>query len=145
MGDENPKKFDNKVGPVITGLIDYRDTPNVMDGYVVEEGAIPAQASLLLRTIYQAMSEKSSASIKTAQDMSVQEKISRNARELASYVAGVYRGAMANTQTFLVMSHDDARGELILQGDRVRIHWPGVGSSRNFSRLDKQLEPLAEA
>ncbi|KAF9183327.1 hypothetical protein BGZ51_004087 [Haplosporangium sp. Z 767] len=145
MGDEDHKKFDNKVGPVITGLIDYRDTPNVMDGYVVEEGAIPAQASLLLRTIYQAMSEKSSASLKTAQDLSVQEKISRNARELASYVAGVYRGAMANTQTFLVMSHDDARGELTLQDDRIRINWPGVGSSRNFSRLDKRLEPLAEA
>ncbi|KAG0335523.1 hypothetical protein BG004_008410 [Podila humilis] len=145
MGDENPKDFDHGVGPVITGLIDYRDTENVMDGYVVEEGAIPAQAALLLRSIYQFMSEKSSKSIKTNQDQTLQEKVERNARELASYVGGVYRGAMANTQTFLVMSHDDARGEIQLQGDRVRIHWPGVGSSRNFSRLDTLLEPLAEA
>ncbi|KAI8601302.1 cholesterol oxidase [Dissophora ornata] len=145
MGDEDPKKFEHKVGPVITGLIDYRDTPNVMDGYVVEEGAIPAQAALFLRTIYQVMSEKSSKSLKTAQDLTFQEKIGRNARELSSYVAGVYRGAMANTQTFLVMSHDDARGELNLQDDRIRINWPGVGSGRNFSRLDTLLEPLAEA
>ncbi|KAG0205147.1 hypothetical protein BGX28_003188 [Mortierella sp. GBA30] len=145
MGDEDPKKFEHKVGPVITGLIDYRDTPNVMDGYVVEEGAIPAQSALFLRTIYQVMSEKSSRSFKTSQDLSFQEKLGRSARELASYVAGVYRGAMANTQTFLVMSHDDAQGELLLQDDRIRIHWPGVGSSRNFSRLDGLLEPLAEA
>ncbi|KAF9086702.1 hypothetical protein BGX29_001264 [Mortierella sp. GBA35] len=145
MGDENPKKFEHGVGPVITGLIDYRDTPNVMDGYVVEEGAIPAQASLLLRTIYQTMSDHSSKSLKTAENLSFQEKIGRNARELSSYVAGVYRGAMANTQTFLVMSHDDARGELQLKDDRIRIHWPGVGSSRDFSRLDGLLEPLAEA
>jgi len=145
MGDEDPKKFEHKVGPVITGLIDYRDTPNVMDGYVVEEGAIPAQAAPFLRGVYQVMSEKSTRSIKTAQDLSIQEKIGRNARELSSYVGGVYRGAMDNTQTFLIMSHDDARGELQLQDDRIRIHWPGVGSSRNFSRLDKLLEPLAEA
>ncbi|KAG0330248.1 hypothetical protein BGZ99_007110 [Dissophora globulifera] len=145
MGDENPKKFEHGVGPVITGLIDYRDTPNVMDGFVVEEGAIPAQAALFLRTIYQVMSEKSSKSLKTAQALSFQEKLDRGTRELSSYVAGVYKGAMANTQTFLVMSHDDARGELSLQDDRVRIAWPGVGSSRNFSRLDKLLEPLAEA
>ncbi|KAG0038392.1 hypothetical protein BGZ82_000350 [Podila clonocystis] len=145
MGDEDPKKFEHGVGPVITGLIDYRDTENVMDGYVVEEGAIPSQAALLLRTIYQVMSEKSSRSIKTNQDQSLQEKVERNARELASYVAGVYRGAMANTQTFLVMSHDDARGELQLKDDRIRIHWPGVGSSRNFTRLDGHLEKLAEA
>ncbi|KAG0051520.1 hypothetical protein BGZ83_003600 [Gryganskiella cystojenkinii] len=145
MGDEDPDSFQNKVGPVITGLIDYRDTPNVMDGYVVEEGAIPSQAALFLRTIYQVMSEKSSKSLKTAENLSFQEKIHRNARELSSYVAGVYRGAMANTQTFLVMSHDDARGELSLKDDRVRIAWPGVGSSRNFSRLDRLLEPLAES
>ncbi|KAF9586241.1 hypothetical protein BGW38_008117, partial [Lunasporangiospora selenospora] len=145
MGDEKPSDFEHKVGPVITGLIDYRDTPDVMDGYVVEEGAIPSQAALLLRTVYQAMSEHSSRSVKTAQDQSFQEKISRNVRELSSYVAGVYRGAMANTQTFLVMSHDDARGELQLKDDRIRIHWPGVGSSRNFTRLDTSLEPLAQA
>ncbi|KAF9917872.1 hypothetical protein BX616_011011, partial [Lobosporangium transversale] len=145
MGDEDPKKFEKKVGPVITGLIDYRDAPNVMDGYVVEEGAVPAQAALLLRSIYQVMCEKSSKSFKTAQDLTFQEKIGRNARELSSYVAGVYRGAMANTQTFLVMSHDDARGELLLKDDRIRIQWPGVGTSRNFARLDKLLEPLAEA
>ncbi|GJJ74664.1 cholesterol oxidase [Entomortierella parvispora] len=145
MGDEDPKSFENKVGPVITGLIDYRDTPNVMDGYVVEEGAIPAQAALFLRTIYQVMSDTSSKSLKTAENLSFQEKVNRNARELSSYVAGVYRGAMANTQTFLVMSHDDARGELSLKEDRIRIAWPGVGSSRNFSRLDRLLEPLAEA
>ncbi|KAF9105958.1 hypothetical protein BGX27_009389 [Mortierella sp. AM989] len=145
MGDENPKKFEHKVGPVITGLIDFRDTPNVMDGYVVEEGAIPAQAATLLKTVFQVMSEKSSKSYKTAQNQSFQEKVERNARELSSYVAGVYNGAMNNTQTFLVMSHDDARGELCLRDDRVRIDWPGVGSSRNFTRLDTLLEPLAAA
>ena len=145
MGDEDPKDFKHGVGPVITGLIDYRDTPNVMDGYVVEEGAIPSQAALFLRTIYQVMSDHSSKSLKTAENLSFNEKIHRNARELSSYVAGVYRGAMANTQTFLVMSHDDARGELALRDDRIRIDWPGVGSSRDFSRLDGLLEPLAEA
>ncbi|KAG0223842.1 hypothetical protein B0O80DRAFT_502209 [Mortierella sp. GBAus27b] len=145
-GDEDIKKFENReVGPVITGLIDYRDTPNVMDGYVVEEGAIPAQAAHFLNGVYQVMSDKSSRSVKTAQDMNIQEKIGRNARELSSYLAGPYKGAMDNTQTFLIMSHDDARGELHLDDDRIRIHWPGVGSGRNFSRLDKLLEPLAES
>ncbi|KAF9170568.1 hypothetical protein BGX20_008798 [Mortierella sp. AD010] len=143
MGDEDPKKFEHKVGPVITGLIDYRDTPNVMDGYVVEEGVIPSQASFFLKSIFQVMADTSSKSAKTHDAASFQERVERGARELTSYVAGVYTGAMANTQTFLVMSHDDSSGELHLRDDRVRIDWPGVGTTRNFSRLDTLLEPLA--
>ncbi|KAG0238168.1 hypothetical protein BGW42_007159 [Actinomortierella wolfii] len=145
MGDEKPSDFKHPVGPVITGLIDYRDTPNVMDGYVVEEGAIPCQAALLLRSVYGIMDDTTSKDLVSAQDASIQEKIQRNARELTSYITGVHSGAMSHTQTFLVMSHDDAQGELSLKSDRIRITWPGIGSTRNFSRLDKLLEPLAMA
>ncbi|KAF9205525.1 hypothetical protein BGZ49_003916 [Haplosporangium sp. Z 27] len=145
MGDDDPQKVVHKVGPVITGLIDFRDTPNVMDGYVVEEGAIPAQAAAFLTPIFQAMSDYSVKSLVSHQSKSLQEKVERNARELTSYVTGVRHGAMANTQTFLVMSHDDARGELSLRNDRVRIDWPGVGTTRDFARLDGLLEPLAQA
>ena len=40
MGRENPKP-ERPIGPTITGIIDCRDQPNPLDGFVIEEGAVP--------------------------------------------------------------------------------------------------------
>ena len=56
------------------------------------------------------------------------------ARGLESLLFGAYRGAVNHTQTFLVMSHDDASGRMQLENDRIRIDWPGVECQAIFER-----------
>ena len=53
-----------------------------------------------------------------------------------------YAGAARNTQTYLVMTHDDAAGRMTLEDDRLRIAWPGVGAQPIFERVSDRLQEV---
>ena len=64
---------------------------------------------------------------------------------MESFVAGPYVGALANTMTFLVMTHDDTGGQIVLEDGRARIVWPGVGREEIFKRVEANLESATAA
>src|SRR5207245_2140604 len=66
-------------------------------------------------------------------------------REFKSVLSGPYVGPVSRTQTFLVMSQDDAGGQLYLDEDRLRISWPGAGERPPFPRDNAQLERASKA
>jgi cholesterol oxidase len=47
---------------------------------------------------------------------------------------------MRNTQTYLVMTHDQSAGRMYLEDDRLRIAWPGVGRKPIFQRVNELLK-----
>ena len=53
---------------------------------------------------------------------------------------GPYHGAIRNTQTYLVMTHDNSGGRMYLEDDRLRIDWPGVGEQPIFQRVNDLLK-----
>ena len=61
-------------------------------------------------------------------------------QELESLACGPYFGAVKNTQTYLVMTHDDGAGRMVLKDDRLRIDWPGVGLQSIFTKVSERLE-----
>ncbi len=129
------------VGPCITGIIDNRDQPDFEQGMVIEEGSIPgALADYLPRSM---LAVARASGIDT--DPGLPDRIQELARELDSLVLGPYRGAVRNTQTYLVMSHDDGNGHAMLEEDRLRIHWPHVGSQPIFERISQALQRATEA
>ena len=56
IGTENRSYLhQNPVGPTINGIIDMRDqevAPNVLDGYVIEEGAVPEALGPFLEAMF---------------------------------------------------------------------------------------------
>ena len=54
-------------------------------------------------------------------------------------------GAIANTQIFLVMAHDDSCGQISLVDDRARIAWPDCGKQPIFERINAELYRATEA
>ncbi len=125
------------VGPCITGLIDLRNQDNLDDGMVIEEGATPGGMGGLLPT-----------GLGTAAGLVGQDPLAGGApapdtvaaqRVLESVLHGPYRGAVHNTQTYLVMAHDDGAGKMTLEDDRVRITWPGVGEQPVFGKINDRL------
>jgi cholesterol oxidase len=131
-----------KVGPCITGIIDLRKQSNVADGFVIEEGSIPgALANLLPAGLASAAITSPPAELPD-----LQELLRQTGRQGESLVGGAYTGAVRNTQTYLIMSHDDASGRMFLDNDRLRISWPGIGAGPEFQRdndaLVKATEPL---
>lgn len=127
------------VGPCITGVIDLRrpDRP-VEAGYVIEDGAPPGATALLASRVV-------SASAAAVGERTADGPIHAKARQLAGIALSPYEGPALHTQTYLVMAHDDGRGALHLEDDRLCIDWPAVGGQSIFERVADGMRAAAAA
>ncbi len=123
------------VGPFNASLIDLRDTPDVSDGIAIEEGATPGGIAVINAAILTATAAFRGNDTHT----NVADVVEEKGRELETLIGGPYVGAMRNTQTYLVMGHDDGEGQMVLQDDRLRVNWAGVGGQPVFERINQQL------
>ncbi|HEU5076749.1 MAG TPA: GMC oxidoreductase, partial [Polyangiaceae bacterium] len=122
------------VGPCITGIIDQRAGSDFMQGLVVEDGVLPGP----LAELYPSLFRTAADTLGFDTDGGIFDELRETGRELLS-VGSAYRGAMHNTQTFLVMTHDSAKGTLDLVNDDISISWPGVGAEPAFQRVNDTL------
>ena len=73
-------------------------------------------------------------------DQGIGDWLKEKGRITESFVRGPYHGAVHNTQTYLVMSHDGAHGKAILQdNDRLKISWPDAGKEPIFETANETL------
>ncbi|MGD0799011.1 MAG: alpha/beta fold hydrolase [Acidobacteriaceae bacterium] len=142
----HPKEGRPPVGPCITGIIDMRDAcdaPNVREGMVIEDGSVPGPLASLLPAAFSA----AAALVGRPAHIGPLDWVKSKLREAESLVLGPYHGAVRNTQTYLVMAHDDEAGRILLKDDQLRIEWPGVGDQQVFktanARLAAATVPLA--
>ncbi len=129
------------VGPCITSKIDLRpaDAP-LSDGMLIEEGSIPGALGAFLPGALKLAADTAGRDT----DSGLADELGERWRELAG-LTGPYRGAVRNTQTFLVMCHDDGEGRMYLEDDRLRIAWPHVGEQQIFRRVNRRLEEATAA
>ena len=139
-GNRNPSDME-PVGPCITGIIDLREKPDLDEGMVIEEGAVPGGIDNFMPAFLASVSK----AVGDDTDTGVGDELKEAARELESLALGPRHGAIHNTQTFLVMTHDDADGELELEDDRVRVSWPGVGDKPIFRKVNENLTTATRA
>ena len=141
----------NLPGPCITGVIDMRQTPEVGDGLVIEEGVIPgALAPMLTPALFFAdamlggeFAYGASQAKPRLLDAQVLGEAVQN--DPGSLTGLAYSGAVARTQTYLVMSVDDAAGRLHLENDRLRIDWPKAGDSATIAKDEAWLRAANDA
>lgn len=124
------------VGPCITGTIDMRGRLELDEGMVIQEGAIPgALAGLMPAVLGGAVVMFGVGSGRGARG-----SMRAEARRLLNYLRGPYRGAVRNTQVFLVVGHDGADGGMYLHDNRLRITWPG----REWEKILARVEPVLQ-
>ena len=138
VGSRPPQEME-PVGPCITGLIDMRSQPSLDRNIVIQEGSIPGALSPLLPRMFTAVARM------LGKDTDDGDSLQETGRELKCLLKGAYTGALKNTQTFLVMSHDKANGRMCLAGDKLRIDWKGIGQQPHFKRIDKQIAKATSA
>ncbi|EMY15212.1 GMC oxidoreductase [Leptospira weilii str. Ecochallenge] len=124
------------VGPCITGVIDTRKGAPLNEGMIIEEGSVPGAISSQLPAIFALGSKLTGIKTKRGFFQWVIEKI----RIFLSFILGPYRGAVRNTQTYLVMAHDGNDGKMFLQNDRLRISWPNLGKKPIFEKISTILK-----
>lgn len=128
------------VGPCITSYIDLRKDVPLTDGLIVEEGSIPGAAASLLPAAFGLAADVEGQPTQT----SLWERFKAQLRTLQSNLFGPYTGAVHNTQTYLVMGHDNDRGTMQLHKDVLRVSWPGVGKSPIFQTITQVLHHATE-
>ena len=139
-GNPIPEELE-PVGPVIAGLIDLRNTADLDDGMVIQEGAIPST----LAPIMPALTSSASPLFGDDTDSGWDDFVAEKMRKWKSFFKGAYQGAVHNTQTLLVMAHDGGGGEMSVDNDRLNIDWPDAGDKPVFKRIGETLRKITEA
>ena len=128
------------VGPCVTGIIDLRDTRNPLDGFVIQDGAIPSALAPLMQLDIELTPGH------TAHAQPASRTIGRTIRRLRSLAGGPYApgGAMQHTQTYLVMSHDSSQATMTLdaQTSEPQLVWHGAGRSDRAKRIEEALAQI---
>ncbi|MEO9801986.1 MAG: GMC family oxidoreductase N-terminal domain-containing protein [Reichenbachiella sp.] len=142
FGNKNPENMDD-VGPCITSVIDTRESSeNYRNGLIIEEGSIPGALSAALPAAFAGITSL----IGKDTDEGLVDKVKELGRATLSLVRGAYHGAVKNTQTYLIMSHDNDDGQIELnEKNRVELNWPGVGREPIFEKANDTLEKCTEA
>ncbi|KZL69975.1 glucose-methanol-choline oxidoreductase, partial [Colletotrichum tofieldiae] len=142
IGKPFPSPY-NPIGPTINSIIDDREGhENPLDGYVIQEGAIPRSLTPFLQTLLEMMP----GSIECTGE-SFQEKVRSAFARYSSHLFGAYRqgGSMDNTQVYLVMSHDSSQAMLTLKDDKPVLEFLGVGRSDHVRKLNDLLAKATQA
>lgn len=142
IGRDFPSPY-RPIGPTITGVIDNRSGhSNPLDGYVIEEGAVPHALSGLLQAMVDMMpgSER-------AKNRSIVERAQTALASVGSHLLGPYfgDGAIEKTQIYLIMSHDSNQAILYLRDDKPVLEFLGVGRSDHVRQLNEVLAKATEA
>ncbi|MEH6660046.1 MAG: GMC oxidoreductase [Parasphingorhabdus sp.] len=138
-------------GPCITGVIDMRDNDDPAKGLVIEEGVVPGILAAALGPVFFFGEALADGFTRFGFDQIKPRLLDAKAMgeavqtDPASIAEWAYKGPMARTQTYLVMSVDDSGGGLALEDDRLVIHWSKAGEQRTFRRDDDKMREAAEA
>ncbi|WP_370031136.1 GMC family oxidoreductase N-terminal domain-containing protein [Qipengyuania mesophila] len=138
-------------GPCITGVIDMRSTGDATKGLVIEEGVAPGIIATALAPAFFFGEALADGFTRFGMDQVKPRLMDAKAMgeavqtDPASIAEWAYKGPMARTQTYLVMSVDDSGGQLALENDRIAIHWPTAGKQRTFRRDDDKMREAAQA
>ncbi|KAL2163083.1 hypothetical protein VTH06DRAFT_6919 [Thermothelomyces fergusii] len=141
LGREKPSPYD-PIGPTITSVIDCREGhENPLNGFVIEEGAIPGALAPFFQAMLDLMPGK-----KESGNESLFEKAQAALARYGSRFLGPYfkKGAVERTQVYLVMSHDSSQAVLSLVDDKPMLEFTGFTRSHHVKKLNQLLEKATE-
>jgi hypothetical protein len=141
IGREFPSP-ERPIGPTINGVIDCRDQLNPLDGFVIEEGAVPEALAPALQAMLESMPGKI-----PPQNFGPLEQIrhilaGEKSRVFGPYVPG---GSAERTQIYLIMSHDSNQAVMALKDDKPVLTFLGVGRSDHVKYLNGILAKATSA
>jgi cholesterol oxidase len=128
-------------GPCSTAMLDLRRPGDPKHGMVIEDGAIPGALAGVLAPL---LALESKAFGKWREE-GLTDLIKKEVRTIESEILGAYSGAVMNTLFVLLMAHDESRGRMYLQEDRLRVDWPGLGLQPQFANASEMIERLTAA
>jgi len=127
------------VGPTITGMIDCRAQGNILDDFVIQEGATPGALAHLLQSLL----ETTPGSVHPA-SLTLTQRMCRFLSAWASRILGPYysRGSLQRTQHYLIIGRDMNQGSLTLKNGKPCLDFLGVGRTDHLAKLNALLAKI---
>ncbi|MEO1265341.1 MAG: GMC oxidoreductase, partial [Pseudomonadota bacterium] len=113
------------IGASVSGQIEIDDPDCLENELRIQEGALPSAMAPILPVMFMPNGRLVGA--------------------MQALINGVYKGPLANLQTFFAVSHDSASGRLELIDDALRIAWPDSADEPVYKRLDETLAAVVGA
>jgi cholesterol oxidase len=129
------------IGPCSTVMVDWRGDDDINGSMIMEDGAIPGSLSNLLPALFAIEARL----LGTHASQGTWETIKKKYREVQSKLLGAYTGATRNTSFLLLVAHDDSKGRMYLEDDRLRIDWPGLGTQEQFVKANEMMQRVTRA
>ena len=120
------------VGPSITGIIDIKDKENPEQQMLMEEGSVSKLMSSWLPFTVSGFAATTGYSDKKID-------INKIRRRWQTILQGVHKGATQNTQTLLVMGHDDAGGIFSLKNNKLHMEWESIRTHENQKLANERM------
>lgn len=126
IGVGEPAKADvGTVGPCVAGQTKLGDAERLANEMYLQEGCMPSGLASLLPVAF----------IPGGQLLGAAH----------SLIKGVYKGPFAHLHTFFVVSHDEAKGQIVLKEHGVDIDWPDADKQEVYARVDATLQKAVGA
>jgi cholesterol oxidase len=130
----------DRVGAAILGILDRRDTANVDDGIIIEEGTFPSGMARLMSVLVQAVAGVTGSETQHGFAHWFHERLEEG-RDL---FGNTREGALNRSLVFLVMGHDGADGVIELSCDgRPVVRWPQLHTRSLFTAEDQLARVIA--
>ncbi|KAF2116445.1 hypothetical protein BDV96DRAFT_658731 [Lophiotrema nucula] len=142
IGREKCPPSGQSCGPTITSVIDMRGTkasPSTMDGYVIQEGAIPEALAHVIESLLDRCPNKV---------YPVRYKWYRKVTaRLKTLIFGPYAigSSLNRTQSYLVMSHDSNEGIMTLEDDKPKLQFLGVERKEHIRHIQNILARMTHS
>jgi hypothetical protein len=129
----------SSVGPTITGMIDCRGQGNILDDFIIQEGATPEALAHLLQSLLEA----TPGSVHPA-NLKPMQRMCRFLSAWASRILGPYYlgGSLQRTQHYLIIGRDTNQGSLTLNNGQPRLDFLGVGRTDHQAKLNALLAKI---
>ncbi|MBL7811566.1 MAG: GMC family oxidoreductase N-terminal domain-containing protein [Bacteroidetes bacterium] len=136
---------EKKPGPCITGVIDMRYKDNLNDGMIIEDAAVPGAIGSLLPLAIDVENKIIGERERQDKDKGFINRLKHEYETCDSDIRGPYFGAIRNTQTYLLMTHDGEHGKMTLNNNRLSIDWSTVGKELIFRKANDKLAEATKA
>ncbi len=130
-GPNDPDDPEHKPGPCITGMIRIRDSKNVRNEMLIEEGVMPGALALGYAAAFPPMAAllgdpfRYGDTVQRLQDAADLGESLQN--DPSAFIDTAYNGPVGRTLPFLVMAHDASDGVLRLENDTIVVSWTNAG------------------
>jgi cholesterol oxidase len=140
FGYDSREPAEPTAGPTITTRVGYDTDPDITKHFIIEDGGIPQALTAVLRAALPFVAHKTPPA-----ENGFFHHVEDWLRSGADFVGLTGFGALRRSIAYFGMGTEETSGTLRLEGDAVKVSWPGAANEEFATRIDDRMQALTFA